>query len=173
VHDQINMDDTSPIPSVRLDAVPEGLWLDEREEAAWRGLLQLHSQLTAELARRLASESPLSYPDYEVLVALTDRPEGRLRVFELAEALGWEKSRASHQVARMAERGLVRKLPCLTDRRGAFIAATARGRRQLGAAAPGHVAAVRELFVDRLSPSQLDAITRVARDVLTALARQT
>src|SRR5215471_6931286 len=127
-------------------------WLNEREEAAWRGLLQLHAQLTAELSRRLTSDSPLSYPDYEVLVVLTDQPDGRLRVFELAEALGWEKSRASHHVSRMAERGLVKKVPCATDRRGAFVATTARGRRYIEAAAPGHVAAVRELFVDRLSP---------------------
>jgi DNA-binding MarR family transcriptional regulator len=149
--------------------MPEARWLDEREEAAWRGLLQLYAQLTAELARRLAADSPLSYPDYEVLVALTDRSDGRLRVFELAEALGWEKSRASHHVARMAERGLVKKIPCLTDRRGAFVAATARGRRYLEAAAPGHLAAVRELFVDRLRPAQLDAIAQAAGDVLASL----
>jgi DNA-binding MarR family transcriptional regulator len=150
--------------------MPDAGWLDEREQTAWRGLLQLHAQLTAELARRLASESPLSYPDYEVLVVLTDRPDGRLRVFELAEALGWEKSRASHHLARMAERGLVKKIPCRTDRRGAFVTATARGRRHLQAAAPGHVAAVRELFVDRLTPAQLDAIAQAADNVLTPLA---
>jgi DNA-binding MarR family transcriptional regulator len=157
----------SSIPSASLHVVPEVRWLDEREEAAWRGLLQLHAQLTAELARRLASESALSYPDYEVLVVLIDQPDGRLRVFELAEALGWEKSRASHHVARMAERGLVKKVPCRTDRRGAFVTVTARGRRHLQAAAPGHAAAVRELFVDRLTPAQLDAVAHAAQDVLT------
>jgi DNA-binding MarR family transcriptional regulator len=161
---------TIPAVAANLKAMPEPRWLNQREDAAWRGLLRLHAQLTAELARRLAAESPLSYPDYEVLVALTDRPDGRLRVFELAEALGWEKSRASHHVARMAERGLVKKLPCRTDRRGALVAATARGRRYIEAAAPGHVAAVRELFVDRLTPAQLDAMARTAEDVLTPLA---
>jgi len=150
--------------------MPEPHWLNEREQTAWRSFLQLHAQLTAELARRLTSESRLSYPDYEVLVVLTDQPDARLRVFELAEALGWEKSRASHHVARMAERGLVKKVPCPTDRRGAFVAVTARGRRYIEAAAPGHVAAVRELFVDRLSPAQLDVIARVAENVLTPLA---
>jgi DNA-binding MarR family transcriptional regulator len=130
----------------------------------------MHAQLTAELARRLAAESPLSYQDYEVLVALTDRPDGRLRVFELAGVLGWEKSRASHHLARMTGRGLVNKVPCPTDGRGSFVAVTARGRRQIEAAAPGHVAAVRELFVDRLTPAQLDAIAGAAADVLTPLA---
>ena len=149
--------------------MPEARWLNEREAAAWRGLLRMHSQLTAELARRLATESPLPYSDYEVLVALTDRPDGRLRVFELAEALGWEKSRASHHIARMAERGFVKKVPCPTDRRGAYVDITARGRRRIEAAAPGHVAAVRELFIDRLNAAQLDAVAQVAEDILTPL----
>ena len=70
----------------------------------------------------------------------------------------------------MAERGLVKKVPCRTDRRGAFVAATARGRRHLETAAPGHVAAVRALLVDRLSPAQPDAIAQAVQDVLTPLA---
>ena len=148
----------------------EAAWLNKREERAWRGLLAMHAQLTAELARRLTSESPLSYQDYEVLVALTDRQDSRLRVFQLAQVLGWEKSRASHHIARMTGRGLVKKVPCPTDGRGSFVAATARGRRQIEAAAPGHVAAVRELFVDRLTPAQLDAIADAAEDVLAPLA---
>ena len=148
----------------------EAAWLNKREERAWRGLLAMHAQLSAELARRLTSESPLSYQDYEVLVALTDRQDSRLRVFQLAQVLGWEKSRASHHIARMTGRGLVKKVPCPTDGRGSFVAATARGRRQIEAAAPGHVAAVRELFVDRLTPAQLDAIADAAEDVLAPLA---
>jgi DNA-binding MarR family transcriptional regulator len=107
-----------------------------------------HAQLTAALARRLAAESSLSYQDYEVLVALTDQPDGRLRVFELGETLGWGKSRVSHHLARMGERWLVRKVPCGTDRRGSFVAAIARGRREIESA-PGHVSAVRKLFIDR------------------------
>ena len=148
----------------------EAAWLNKREERAWRGLLAMHAQLSAELARRQTSESPLSYQDYEVLVALTDRQDSRLRVFQLAQVLGWEKSRASHHIARMTGRGLVKKVPCPTDGRGSFVAATARGRRQIEAAAPGHVAAVRELFVDRLTPAQLDAIADAAVDVLAPLA---
>lgn len=121
----------------------EAAWLNKHEERAWRGLLAMHAQLSVELARRLTSESPLSYQDYEVLVAVTDRQDSRLRVFQLAQVLGWEKSRASHHIARMTGRGLVKKVPCPTDGRGSFVAATARGRRQIKAAAPGHVAAVR------------------------------
>jgi len=141
-------------------------WLTEREERAWRALQFMQLRLEGELARQLAEESGLSYPDYVVLVALTDNPQGRLRLFELARVLGWEKSRASHHVGRMVQRGLVKKQRCDEDRRGFHVVVTPRGRRAIEAAAPGHVAAVRRLFVDRLTPEQLDAIRDAAETVL-------
>lgn len=144
-------------------------WLDEREERAWRALQLMQMRLEGELARQLAADSGLSYPDYVVLVALTDTPDGRLRLFELAEVLGWERSRLSHHIARMSGRGLVRKEPCESDRRGAFVVLTAQGRREIEAAAPGHAAAVRRLFVDRLTAAQLDAVGDAAETVLAAL----
>lgn len=143
-------------------------WLDEREERAWRALQFMQMRLEGALARQLAADSGLSYPDYLVLIALTDSADGRLRLFALAEVLGWEKSRLSHHIARMASRDLVRKERCDTDRRGAFVAVTATGRREIAAAAPGHVAAVRRLFVDRLSAAQLDVIAEAAEAVLAA-----
>ena len=144
-------------------------WLDERELWAWRSLQFMQMRLEGELARQLAADSGLSYPDYLVLVALTDRPDGRMRLFELAYELGWEKSRLSHQVARMADRGLVAKEKCDSDRRGAYVVVTRQGRRVIEAAAPGHVNAVRRLFIDRLTAAQLNAIGDAAETVLAAL----
>ena len=149
----------------------ETRWLDEREERAWRALKVMQDRLNAALARELAADSPLSYPDYEVLVALTDQPEGKLRPFELGELLGWEQSRLSHHVGRMLSRGLVKKIPCSTDRRGAYVAVTPKGHRSIEAAAPGHVAAVRRLFIDHVSSEQLDVIADAAEQVLAALAK--
>ena len=144
-------------------------WLNDREERAWRSLQFMQMRLEGALARQLAADSGLSYPDYLVLVALTDRPDGRMRVFQLADILGWEKSRLSHQVRRMADRKLVKKQKCDADRRGAYVVVTAAGRKAIDAAAPGHVSAVRRLFVDHLSRSELDAIGNAADKVLTAL----
>jgi DNA-binding MarR family transcriptional regulator len=144
-------------------------WLDEGEAAAWRGLMRMQAHLAGALARRLAEDSSLSYPDYEVLVALTDRPDGRMRLFELADELAWEKSRLSHHVSRMVDRGLVAKEACPTDRRGSFVVVTPQGSAAITAAAPGHVAAVRELFVDRLDDEQLAAVATVAATVLAGL----
>ena len=144
-------------------------WLNAREQRAWRSLQFMQMRLEGELARQLAADSGLSYPDYVVLVALTERPDGRMRLFELAGVLGWEKSRLSHHVRRMADRDLVRKERCGSDRRGAYVVVTNRGRTDIEAAAPGHVAAVRRLFVDRLTPSQLDAVGDAAEAVLAGL----
>ena len=147
----------------------EVVWLDEREERAWRALQFMQMQLIAQLGRELARESGLSYPDYVVLVALTDRPDGRMRLFELGHQLGWEKSRTSHHVNRMAERGLVEKVKCETDRRGWFVDITARGRAEIEAAAPGHARAVRRHFVDLVTPRQLATMGAAAQTVLDAL----
>ena len=144
-------------------------WLEERQERAWRALQFMQMRLGAEFARQLAVESGLSYPDYMVLVSLTDQPDGRLRLFALGRDLGWEKSRLSHHVTRMVSRGLVTKEKCGADRRGAFVVVTELGRKEIEAAAPGHVAAVRRLFVDRLTPEQLDTIGEAAAAVLAGL----
>lgn len=148
-------------------------WLDQRELRAWQRLQQMHLRLDGELARQLAAESGLPYSDYVVLVALTEQPDGRLRLFELARILGWEKSRLSHHISRMEGRGLVAKEQCDRDRRGAYVVVTKRGRKEIEAAAPGHVAAVRRLFIDRLTPEQLDAIAAAAERVLAGLDEDT
>jgi len=144
-------------------------WLDEREARAWRGLQALQLKLTARLSRDLAADSELSYPDYAVLVVLTDQPDGRLRPFELGRELGWEKSRLSHHVSRMVERGLVTRESCPSDHRGAFVVVTERGRLAIEAAAPGHVSAVRRHFIDHLTADQLDALAEITDRVLGGL----
>ena len=144
-------------------------WLDEHEQRAWRALQFMQLRLAGRLAADVGSTSDLSYADYLVLVALGDQPDGRARLFELAEVLGWEKSRLSHQVARMTGRGLVKKERCDGDRRGAFVVVSAPGRRAIEAAAPHHVAMVRRLFIDPLTPGELDAITSAAEKVLAVL----
>jgi DNA-binding MarR family transcriptional regulator len=96
-----------------------------------------------------------------------------LRLFELGELLGWEKSRLSHQVRRMADRGLVTKEKCDSDRRGAFVAVAKRGRKEIESAAPGHVRIVRQLFIDKLTPDELDVIASVATRVLAEFDQAT
>jgi DNA-binding MarR family transcriptional regulator len=163
-----NIVDVSTIPA-SLYWVTDVRWLDEGEERAWRSFQVMQVRLAAELARDLSAHSELSYEDYLVLVALTDRPDGRMRLFELGKRLGWEKSRISHQVTRMAERGLLAKCGCDADRRGAVVAVNAHGRSRIEGAAPSHLRAVRRLFVDRLTPDQLASLREVAETVLNGI----
>lgn len=140
-------------------------WLDEREQRAWRGFQTLHSQLLGALSRRLLADSGLSDSDYAVLVALSEAPDERLRAHELCRELVWEKSRLSHQLRRMEERGLLRREACEEDARGQVVVLSAAGRRTIEAAAPAHVAAVRELFIDLLTRDQLDVLGDIAEAV--------
>jgi DNA-binding MarR family transcriptional regulator len=145
-------------------------WLTQPEQQAWRALLRMSSGLDARLNRELLATSGLSLADYDVLVLLTDVPEGRLRMFEIADELGWEQSRLSHHLSRMQRRGLVVRESCATDRRGAFIVLTDPGRSAITAAAPAHVATVRGLVFDGLAPEQVAALEATARHVLDRLA---
>lgn len=145
-------------------------WLTEDEQRAWRGLLQMTSQLNARANRLLQEEYGISLADYEVLVALSEAPEGRLRVFEVADALAWEQSRVSHQLARMARRGLLTREGCATDARGAFAVLTTVGRGAIERAAPAHVEQMRQLVFDELSHEQVSALTEITTRVLDRLA---
>lgn len=144
-------------------------WLDERQQAAWRSFQVMQARLNAALASELANESDLSLADYVVLVVLTESPSGSARIFDLARHLGWERSRVSHHTARMATRGLVRKDTCPSDRRGAVVTVTAAGRRAIESAAPGHVRAVRRMFIDVVTDEELDAMASAADRVVAAI----
>ncbi|HEY8456765.1 MAG TPA: MarR family transcriptional regulator [Actinopolymorphaceae bacterium] len=151
----------------------ESRLLGEREARAWCTYNKMREHLAAVLNQRLQRDSGLSEADYVILAALAEAPEGRLRALELRCQIGWEKSRLSHQVARMQQRGLVRKHLCPTDARSAEIEITPEGRAAIEAAAPTHIAAAREYFLDLLSPEQLDVLAEIGDIVLGHLARHT
>lgn len=148
----------------------EQLWLTEREQRAWRGFLRMHAEVSSALQRELQRDTGLSYPDYEVLVYLSEAPGGQMRPFQLGDALQWEKSRLSHQLRRMQDRGLVTREDCESDRRGAVVTITGAGWAAIRAAAPQHVRQVRRAFLAALTPGQLDALTEIADAVLGRLA---
>ena len=144
-------------------------WLSPDEQHAWRTFIRLHQKLPATLSRDLQAHSKLSGADYEILVALTDVPEGRLRPQDLAKEIDWEQSRLSHQVARMAKRGLVAREECAEDGRGVLVAITPAGRKVVEAAAPKHVATVRRLVIDALTPDELAMLARINERILEQL----
>ncbi|MEU1184039.1 MarR family transcriptional regulator [Streptomyces sp. NPDC005820] len=144
-------------------------WLTAEEQHAWRSFVRMHERLMGRLSRLLQTESKVSPADFAVLVELTDVPEGRQRFLDLARALEWEKSRMSHHIARMVKRGLVVRDECPEDGRGAFVVITDEGRAMIEAAAPRHVEAVRELFLDNVTPAELRLLAQVSERVVAKL----
>jgi DNA-binding MarR family transcriptional regulator len=144
-------------------------WLAEPEQSAWRGYVAMQARLAAQLNRDLQAAAGLSQADYAVLVQLSEHPKERMRVLELARALGWEKSRLSHQLSRMQQRGLIARAGCTDDRRGSFIELTASGRTTIEGAAPAHVESVRRYLFAGLTPEQIDALDAITRTVLANL----
>ena len=125
------------------------------------------------LHRELQADAGLSLPDFDVLVQLTESPEGRVRVTDLARSLSWEKSRASHHLTRMERRGLVRREECRDDGRGAFVVLTSDGRTAIEQAAPGHVRTVRSLVFDGLTEEEVDVLESALDKVLARLDTRT
>jgi len=149
-----------------MATTPAPRWLDDREQGIWRGYLKMTNLLSAHLNRTLVTKSGLSDGDYGVLVNLSEADGGRMRAFELARRMQWEKSRLSHQLTRMQGRGLIKKEDCPSDARGAFIVLTDAGRTAIDAAAPRHVEDVRRYFFDLLTPEQLATLDEIATTVV-------
>jgi DNA-binding MarR family transcriptional regulator len=160
-----------PVDLFRMSDEPH--WLTADEQHAWRSFIRLHQKLSATLVRDLQAHAKLSGADFEILVALTDVPEGRQRFQDLAKAIDWEQSRLSHQIARMTKRGLVAREECAEDGRGMFVVITAAGRKTIEAAAPHHVATVRRLVIDPLGAADLATLGRISSRILENLDKAT
>jgi DNA-binding MarR family transcriptional regulator len=150
----------------------EPRWLDDAEARAWRGYMRMRTLLNAQIVRDLAREAGLSGPDYDVLSNLSEAEGRRSRLGELAAHMAWSRSRLSHHITRMEQRGLVTREDCTADGRGAFVVLTDAGFRAIEAAAPGHVASVRRHFIDLLSREQLDALAEIAQTVVDRMAEE-
>jgi len=144
-------------------------WLDDQQQQTWRAWLDVNAQLFARISRELQATSGLSLQDYDVLVALTDVPDGSVRMRDLGVKLQWEKSRLSKHLTRMAARGLVARRDCHDDRRGAFVELTDEGLAAIRAAAPDHAALVKDVFFDGLSDDQVRQLRTICATVLDRL----
>ena len=148
---------------------PDSPWLTDEQQRTWRRWLAVNDQLPAALHRELQADSDLSLQDFDVLVKLTDDAEGRVRVSELARTMHWERSRLSHHLGRMEKRGLIERVECATDSRGAEVVLTADGARIFRNATAPHARAIKQHFADALSPAQFDALDDILRTIATHL----
>ena len=153
------------MPSSQRRKSAQEPWLSAAQLRAFRAFMSVQMRMNNAMNRQLQSDSDLSLADYHILRVLSDARGGPLQVSDLAAQIGWERSRTSHQLRRLCERGLAERVPSLDDGRATDAMLTPAGREAIDAAAPGHVALVRQLFFDPLPDELLAPLTAALEHV--------
>src|SRR2546421_1973132 len=143
--------------------------LSDTQLAAWANYQRMRVRLTERINRELAQKAGLSEADFEILSALIESPNESVRALALRCGLEWEKSRLSHQLRRMEERGLILREECAEDNRGSVIRVTEAGRKLAAEARLHYEQAVRRYVTDVLTAEQLKSLGTIAETVLNQL----
>ncbi|MFI9610887.1 MarR family winged helix-turn-helix transcriptional regulator [Streptomyces sp. NPDC052023] len=144
-------------------------WLTPQEQRAWRAYIGATLLLEDTLDRQLQQEAGMPHMYYSILANLSEAPERRLRMTDLAERLKITRSRLTYAVTRLEKDGLVRREECPRDKRGSVAALTDEGMTTVERVAPGHVATVRATLFDHLTPQQVGQLEEIFTEVAQAL----
>ena len=147
----------------------EPRWLTDDEQKAWRSVVSLLFKLPAAIDAQFQKDAGITHFEYMVLSGLSETPGRTLRMSDLAAMSSGSLSRLSHVVSRLERRGWVRREACADD--GRFINAilTDEGWEKVVAIAPGHVAVVRALVIESLSPEEFQALGAASQRILDRL----
>jgi DNA-binding MarR family transcriptional regulator len=143
-------------------------WLNPAEMKAWRRYIIASRRLLEALDDDL-DHHELSMADYEVLAQLSDAPDRKMRMSELAEVAMLSRSRLSHRIKVMEKAGWVKREACPDDKRGYFAIMTPKGWKAIVAAAPDHVASVRSRFLDVLDKNDQKVLADIFERVATRI----
>lgn len=141
--------------------------------SSWSAYQRMRARLTSRISRELVQATGLSDADYDILMAIGESESGSVRALALRCGLDWEKSRLSHQLRRMEERGLVAREDCAEDSRGSVVRITPEGRVVAATAREVREASIRQHFTDALTPEQLEQLEAIAVAVLARLEEET
>lgn len=144
-------------------------WLDAPEQAMWRAYLESTRLLFRSLDRQLTRDAGISLADYEILVLLSEAPDRRVRMREIADAMSTTRGGVTRAVNRLVDAGWVRRVECPDDGRGSLAELTEAGAAKLADAAPGHVTSVRRDLFDLLDPADVDRFTHLYAAILDHL----
>src|ERR1700691_2931972 len=142
------------MPRARRSNPGDSTWLSPSQQRAWVTYMRVQLRMNYEMNRQLQRDSGLSLADFHVLNALCSTPDQKPQVSDLAAFIGWERSRLSHHLRRLCDRGLTKRVQSEDDGRATDAVLTERGMNAVVEATPGHAALVRRLFFDAL-PDQL------------------
>ena len=131
------------------------MWLNEEEQRAWRGVVQLFMRLPAAIDSNLQRTAGITQFEYAVLALLSESDHRTLQLSELAAGTNASLSRLSHVVSRLESRGWVTRQVCPDDGRATQAVLTASGLAKIVETAPDHIRVVRELVIDAMTPTQL------------------
>jgi DNA-binding MarR family transcriptional regulator len=146
----VSMATTTGSPTARL--------LTPRELRGWRGMLRAHAALAKALDAQLEAAHGLQLSSYEVLMYLADAEDERMRMCDLASSILLSRSGLTRLVDRLQREGLLERVACHDDARGAFAKLTPLGRQRLAAARATHLAGVRAMFLDLFTPEELEML---------------
>jgi len=149
--------------------VAQTRWLTDDEQRTWRAFLEATRRLDEQLDRELQHEAGMPLTYYTILAMLSEAPGRTLRMSELARITWSSRSRLSHAVDRLEEKGWVTRISCPSDKRGAFALLTDAGFAVLEAAAPGHVEGVRRHMFDQLTPEQVETLGTISQKLAQRL----
>jgi DNA-binding MarR family transcriptional regulator len=157
------------MPRTRRSRPGDSPWLPAPQKRAWVAFMRVQLRMNYEMNRQLQRDTGLSLSDYHVLNQLSIAPDHKLQITELAALIGWERSRLSHQVRRLCERGLAKRLQSEDDGRATDAVLTKKGLDAIVAAAPEHVALVRKLFFDPLPDELVSPFTAALEHIQASL----
>jgi DNA-binding MarR family transcriptional regulator len=149
---------------------PQPQWLDADEQDAWREYLRASRLLEAVLDHDLQAHG-LQLSEYEIISVLSEQPDQRLRMSEIAEVVVQSRSRLTHTAGRLEKRGWVRREACVGDRRGVELVLTEAGHAEIARMAPTHVSSVRGNLMDHLSREDFLALGRSMAAVSRGIER--
>ena len=144
--------------------------LDSEQEATWRAFVRAARLLSEELDRELQRDAGMPQTYYEILLRLSEAPDGTMRMSDLAACSVLSRSRLSHAVARLEEAGWVCREECPTDRRGAYAVLSEAGVTALQGATPGRVDSIRAHLFAQLAPPQVAQLRSISEALVQHLS---
>jgi DNA-binding MarR family transcriptional regulator len=144
-------------------------WLTPREQRAWRAYIAATHLLEDTIDRQLQRDAGMPHLYYSILANLSEMPEHRLRMTDLAEKLKITRPRLTYAVTRLEKDGLLRRENCRWDKRGSIAALTEEGMATLERTAPGHVETVRASLFDQLTDEQVNQLEEICEGITRAL----
>lgn len=140
--------------------------LGDPKTASWQAFLRTYATVMRQLEREMEEEQALPLTWYDILAFLDRAPKCRMRMQDLAESVLLSRSGLTRLLDRMADEGLVDRVPCEEDRRGTYAVITDAGRARLTSAVPGHLQGIEEHFLRHLEPGDLKVLGDVLNKVI-------